>query len=316
MSAALIARGAKRWLVDCGEGTQRQLMRSGMGLVDVDMVLLTHLHADHFLGLPGLLKTYGLRGRERPLTVVGPTGLGRLMADLAPVIGRVPFRVVIDERNPIRPGVVAEVDGAGLEYFPTRHSVPSMGFVVIEDDRPGAFDARRARELGVEEGPQFGVLQRGGEVVLPSGAVVRSHQVVGPPRLGRMLAITGDTEPCGSTIDASAGASLLIHEATFLDEDRDRARATMHSTAREAAVTAREAGVDLLVLTHLSARYQPGRVADEAREVFPETVAGRDFDRIEIPFPERGPAVVHTSRADRRGAAPSALAGTVDQPDL
>ena len=310
-SATLIARGGERWLIDCGEGTQRQLLRAGIGLVDLDLLLLTHLHGDHILGLPGLLKTYGLRGRERALRIVGPTGLERLFATLGPLIGRLPFRLELDERRPQAGEPVWTADGVRIQPFATRHSVPSMGYAVLEDDRPGSFDVAAATALGVTPGPDFGVLQRGGTITTAAGVTVRPEQVMGEARLGRRGLVSGDTEPCGATLDLAEGASLLIHEATFLDEDRDRARETRHSTAREVAVLAREADVDLLVLTHLSSRCAPGAVRDEARAVFARTVIGRDFDRIEVPFPERGEPIL--TRAGRPGERnePSEGRGTV-----
>lgn len=303
LSASLISRGGERWLVDCGEGTQRQLLRSGVGLVELDLILLTHLHADHYLGLPGLLKTYGLRGRDRPLRIVGPTGLERLFSTLGPIIGRLPFRVDLDEREPRRAGRIWREGDAAVEAFATRHSVPSMGYALVEDDRPGVFDVAAATALGVEPGPSFGILQRGGEVTTRAGATVRPHQVMGEARPGRVVVVTGDTEPCGQTLDVADGASLLVHESTFLDADRDRARETRHSTAREAGVLAREADVDLLVLTHLSGRNPAGEVREEAEAVFPRVVVARDFDRIEVPFPERGEPIVTSLRRGRPAAA-------------
>lgn len=316
-SAALLSRGGDRWLIDCGEGTQRQLLRAGIGLVELDVILLTHLHGDHYLGLPGLLKTYGLRGRERPLRIVGPRGLGRLFEALAPIIGRLPFRLNLDERDPTRAGAVWEAAGdARIEAFPTRHSVASMGYVLIEDDRPGHFDVAAAERLGVPAGPQFGVLQRGGTVQTADGRTVTAQDVLGPARRGRRVVVTGDTEPCGATIDVAQGAAVLVHEATFLDADRERARETGHSTAREAAVIGREADVGLLVLTHLSSRCVPRDVRAEAEAVFPDVVVARDFDRVEIPFPERGHAVVHSGRRRAPAEAPAEARGTVHSLDL
>ena len=324
-SAALIARGGERWLVDCGEGTQRQLLRSGLGLIELDLILLTHLHGDHHLGLPGLLKTYALRGRTRPLRIAGPTGLGRLFGVFAPLIGRLPYRLELDERDPAGTEPLWAGDGARIAGFPTRHSVPSMGIALIEDDRPGAFDVAAATALGVPAGPAFGTLQRGGEVTTPAGRVVRPQEVLGDPRPGRRVVLTGDTEPCGATIDVAAGASVLVHEATFLDVDRERARETRHTTAREAAVIAREAGVDLLVLTHLSSRCAPREMRAEAAAAFPRAVVGRDFDVIDVPFPERGEPRVSSRRrrppepgdgAPGDEHAPAEARGTVVAHDL
>jgi len=315
-SATMIARGGRRWLVDCGEGTQRQLMRSGLGLVDLDLVLLTHLHGDHYLGLPGLLKSYGLRDRERPLTVIGPRGLTALMTALRPVIGRVPFPLALQESDG---GTVWAGEGARIEAVPTRHSVASLGYALVEDLRPGAFDPAAARALGVEEGPLWGRLQRGESVPGAGGAIVRPDQVMGPARPGRTIVFSGDTEPCDSLLEIARGATVLIHEATFLDEDRERARQTRHSTAREAAALAREADVGLLVLTHLSSRCMPRDVRAEAAAEFARIAIPRDFDQIEVPFPEKGPPELHPARAPAGPRAAQAAAeepATVSAPDL
>lgn len=305
-AATLIARGGERWLVDCGEGTQRQLLRSGQGLVDLDRILITHLHGDHYLGLPGLFKTYGLRGRERPLELVGPRGLIRLMETMRPIIGRLPYPVDLEEID--EPGSAVAVRGEGFRItaFPTRHSVPSLGYALSEDPRPGAFDLEAAGALGVPSGPLFGVLQRGGEVTTPDGRTVRPDDVLGAPRPGRTVVIAGDTEPCEATIEAARGAAVLVHEATFLDEDRERARETSHTTAREAGLLAREADVGLLVLTHLSSRCTPAEIRAEAGAVFARILVPRDFDQIEIPFPERGAPIVHPARGGSRREAPDA----------
>ncbi len=284
-SATLIARGGERWLVDCGEGTQRQFLRSGLGLVDVDVILLTHLHGDHILGLPGLVKTYGLRGRQRPLRVVGPRGLRELVDRLGGIIGRTPYTLLIEEATAER---VHESDGAVIESFHTDHSVSSLGYAIVEDNRPGAFDVAAAGSLGVPPGPLFGRLQRGETVTLGDGSAVRPDQVLGPERAGRTIVIPGDTRPCESTAAAAAGADLLIHEATFLHAELDRALETRHSTAKEAAELGRAAGVRLLALTHLSSRFMPRDARSEAEAVFPDVIVPRDFDQVELPFRERG----------------------------
>ncbi len=279
LPASLVSAGGDRLLVDCGEGTQRQLLRSS-GLPDLDGIFLTHYHADHWLGLPGMLKTFDLRGREAPLAIHGPPGLHALFAGLRPLYGRVGYPLELRELD--RHEDVA-FEGYVVSPFPVEHRVVAYGYAVIEDDRAGRFDVEAAAALGVAPGPDFGRLQRGE----PVGAV-RPEQVVGEDRPGRRLVFSGDTAPCQAVEALAQGADLLVHEATFTDAERVRARQTGHSTARQAAELARDAGVRLLALTHLSTRHFPREVRDEAREAFAETVVPRDFDVVEIPFPERG----------------------------
>jgi ribonuclease Z len=286
LPATLVRRAGDRLLFDCGEGTQRQLLRS-TGLVELEEIFLTHFHADHVLGLPGMLKTYGLRGRELPLTVYGPEGLEGLFRSLQPVLGRLPFEVNLVE---LAPNAEIPRDGYRIGAFEVDHGVRALGYALVEEDRPGRFDEERARSLGVEPGPDFGRLQRG-ESVSGSSGEVNPGQVVGPPRPGRKVVLGGDTAPCEGTAAAAWRADVLIHEATFTADELDRARETRHSTAREAAELAARAEVALLALNHVSPRYGGRELRDEARTAFTPTIVPRDFDRIEIPFPERGPPV-------------------------
>lgn len=284
LASLLIRRGSDHLLFDCGEGTQRQLIRS-VGLGDLEHVFLTHFHADHFLGLPGMLKTFALRGREVPMTIYGPPGLERLIGELSALIGRLSFDLEIYE---LGAGEELGFKGFTVSGFPVDHGVKAFGYVLREHDRPGAFDEARARELGVTPGPDFGVLQRGGEVTTDGGRLVHSREVVGEARRGRRIVYSGDTAPCSATAVASEGADLLVHEATFGDDEERRAAETMHSTARQAAEIARKAGAQLLCLTHVSGRYFGKELREQAREVFANTELPRDFDCVEIPFPERG----------------------------
>lgn len=286
LPATLIRRGGERLLIDCGEGTQRQLIRS-VGLVDLDDVFVTHFHADHVLGLPGMLKTFGLQGRQRPLDVYGPPGLRQLFKVLAPLIGKPGFEVRTIE---LESGEELERDGYTIGAFSVKHRVPAHGYALIEDDRPGRFDEARARQLGVTPGPDFGRLQRG-EAVTGSSGEVTPDQVLGDARLGRKVVFSGDSAPCDMTRGEARRADLLVHEATFMHEDLARARETGHSTARQAAMLAADADVGLLALTHVSTRYPVGPLRDEARAEFEPTIVPRDFDRVEIPFPERGEPV-------------------------
>jgi ribonuclease Z len=279
LPAALVSAGGDRLLFDCGEGTQRQLLRSA-GLPDLDAVFLTHFHADHWLGLPGMLKTFDLRAREKPLTVYGPEGLKQLMGTIERVVGRTRYPVEYVELERFDE---VEFDSYVIHAFPNDHRLPGLGFAFAEDDRPGRFDPEEAVRLGVSPGPDFGRLQAGETVDGVSPA-----QVIGQDRRGRRIVFSGDTRPCQEVLEHARDADVLIHEATFTDEELDRARETGHSTARQAAEIARDAEVGLLALTHLSTRYFPREVRDEARATFPDTVVPRDFDVIEIPFPERG----------------------------
>jgi ribonuclease Z len=285
VAATVIRRGGERILVDCGEGTQRQLMASAWGLAELDLVLLTHTHGDHVLGLPGLLKTFSLRERRERLRIGGPGGTGALLRVLAPLIGRLAFPVEVLE---LGAGGVLERDGYRIEAIPTVHSVPSVGYALVEADRRGRFDAEEAARRGVPFGPLFGELQRGNDVTLEDGSVVAAAGIVGEDRVGRRVVLSGDTRPCDAILEASISADVLVHEATFLEEDLARARETRHSTAREAAELAAEARVDLLCLTHLSTRYPASAVKAEARAIRDAVEVPRDFDVASVPYRERG----------------------------
>ena len=279
LPATLVRRGGDRLLFDCGEGTQRQLVRS-VGLLELEQVFITHFHADHVLGLPGLLKTFSLRGRERPLRVYGPAGLRGLFKGLAPMIGKTTFEVRLEE---VEPNAELERDGYRIASFAVDHGVRAQGYALVEEARPGHFDPGRAEALGVSPGPAFGRLQRGESV---DG--VQPDQVMGEPRRGRKVVLAGDTAPCEMTAAVAHGADLLVHEATFAEEDANRAEETRHSTARQAAEIAATAGVGLLALTHVSPRYAGRELRDEARKAFERTIVPNDFDQVVIPFPERG----------------------------
>jgi ribonuclease Z len=295
-ASVLVARGGERLMFDCGEGTQRQLQRS-LGLAQVDEIYLTHFHADHILGLPGLLKSYDLTDREAPLTVYGPRGLRDLFTVLKPLVGRLGFELTLVE---LGPGDSVAHDGYAVEPFEAAHGVRANGYVLSEEERPGRFDVEAAKRLGVPEGPAFAALQRGEEVQGPSGPV-RPAQVVGESRPGRRLAITGDTAPSPATVAAAADAELLIHDASFAEEEAQRAAETGHSTVGQAAAVAREAHVKLLALVHISSRYHVGQVLEEAQDVYEATVAPKDFDLIEIPFAEKGYPELVPNGARQRG---------------
>jgi ribonuclease Z len=304
-AAVLVRRGGERLLFDCGEGTQRQMQRS-TGLVQLDRIFITHFHADHWLGLPGLLKTYDLQARERPLTLYGPRGLRELVGTLERLIGRTKYPLALEE---IGPGDGIPLEGGSVRPFEVQHRARAQGYALIEEPRPGRFDPEAAARLGVEPGPAFGALQRGEEVAGAHGRVA-PEQVMGADRLGRKVVITGDTAPCEMTRVAAHGADLLIHDGSFAMEEADRARETGHSTARDAARLAREAEVRYLALVHVSSRYNVTAVVEEAREEYPAAEAPRDFDVVEIPYPERGePRLIPKGARERPKEAPAAQPG-------
>jgi ribonuclease Z len=295
LPALLLRAGGERILFDCGEGTQQQLLRS-IGLPELDAIFITHFHLDHWLGLLGMVKTFDLRAREKPLTIYGPPGISQLFTGLRPIIGRTGYPLATVD---LEPHEEIRFDAFLVSPFPVKHRVEAYGYAIVEDDRPGRFDVEAARALGVPDGPDFGRLQRGETV---NG--VRPEQVMGATRAGRRIVISGDTAPCQAVEVFAHDADVLVHEATFMEDERARARETFHSTAKQAAEIARDAGVRLLALTHLSTRYFPRDIRDEARTVFPNTIVPRDFDAIDVPFPERGePALVKPEREPEAATA-------------
>jgi ribonuclease Z len=297
-SAILLRRGGERLLFDCGEGTQRQMLRSTVGLVDLEEIFLTHYHADHYLGLPGMLKTFALRGRSEPIRIYGPPGLSDLFAALRRIFGNLTFD---HELVTLRPGQQLLRSGYRIETFAPNHGLAAVGYGLVEETRPGRFDAEAADALGIPVGPERGALQRGESVTLADGRVLTPDLVLGEPRPGRKVVLAGDTAPSAEVVAAARGADVLVHEATFLEDEQERARETLHSTAAEAAEVAREAEVGLLALTHVSNRYSGPEVESEARAVFPDTVVPRDFDVVEVPYAERGaPRLLEKAVRSRR----------------
>ena len=286
VSAIALQREGDSFLLDCGEGTQRQMMRYGTGFAVRD-IFVTHLHADHFLGITGLLRTMALQDRTEPLRIFGPTSSrGTLEQVVSLGVDRVPFPLAIEE---LQPGARVEYDEYDVIAFPADHRTAALGYAFVEHERLGRFDITRARALGVPEGPLFGKLHLG-EAVEVDGRRVEPADVVGPPRPGRVVVYTGDTRPSEAALEIAEGASLLIHEATFGNEEADRARQTYHSTAAEAAALASRAGVRRLYLTHVSARYSDASSAleAEARAVFPGAVVARDGLSVVIPHNDGG----------------------------
>ncbi len=309
-ASVLVRRGGDRLLFDCGEGTQRQMQRS-TGLIPVDAIFVTHLHADHYLGLPGLIKSYEMQDRDEPLTIYGPPGLVSLFGSMSRIIGRPSYELDLVELN--RSEEVA-FDDYVIEPFDVDHRIVANGYALHEDPRPGRFDPEAAKALGVSPGPDFGALQRGEEVDGADGPV-GPDQVMGPDRPGRSIVITGDTQPCESTTEAADGADLLVHDASFSAAEAERAAETGHSTALGAAELAADAGVGMLALVHISSRHFIPDIVAEAQEAFPDTIAPRDFDLVEIPLPERGGPELIPNGAREPREPREAPTGADDPPD-
>ena len=282
VSSLLIAREGELLMFDCGEGTQRQMMRFATGFT-VNDIFFTHMHADHFLGVIGLLRTMGLQAREEPMHLYGPEGARAILHEAVHLgVERVPFEIVIHE---LQPGQVIDRGEYDVVPFAAKHGIRALGYALIEHERLGRFHPDTARALGVPEGPLFGKLHRG-ESIEVAGRTISPEDVVGPSRAGRRIVYTGDTRPCKETIEISVQADLLIHDATFGEEEAERAGITGHSTAREAADVAKRAGAARLILTHLSSRYadDPRILEREARFVFRDSVAAHDGMVVEVPF--------------------------------
>ena len=280
-----VQREGETILFDCGEGTQRQMMRYGVGFSFTE-VFFTHYHADHMLGITGLLRTMGLQDRTAPVVLYGPRGAERVLgAAILLGIERNKFPVEIVELHPGQRLARPEYD---IVAFETEHRADTMGYALVEHIRLGRFNPERAQELGIPEGPLWGRLHKGESVLLEDGRIITAADLVGAPRLGRTVVYSGDTRPSLSVIEAARGADLLVHEATFGGEEAERAKETGHSTAGEAARVAHDAGVRRLVLTHISPRYNRDatELLAEARAVFPETTIARDGLTVEVPFSE------------------------------
>ena len=284
VSSIALVREGETMLFDCGEGTQRQMMRYGVAFSLRD-IFFTHFHADHVIGVIGLMRTMALQGRTDPLRLWGPKGAARHLKRAEQFgVDRLTFPVEITELDA---GERISRNEYAIVPFQVQHGPgAAFGYALKEDDRKGRFDPDLARELGVPEGPLWGRLHRGDSITLEDGRTIDSSVLVGSPRAGRSVVITGDTRPCDTTENQARGADLLVHEATFGDEEAERAAETGHSTAREAAQLARRAGCKRLLLTHFSARYSrdAAELEAQARSEFPDVTIAKDGMQIEVPF--------------------------------
>lgn len=284
VSSVAIIREGETLMFDCGEGTQRQMMRYGITFALTD-IFFTHMHADHMLGVTGLLRTLALQGRTEPMNLYGPAGSEKLLWR-AITLGseKQHFEIKVVELTPDTP---LKRHGYSIIPFAVEHGDRSaIGYHLREETRLGRFNPEKAKEMGVPEGPLWGRIHKGETVTLPDGRTIKPSELVGPSRPGRRIVLTGDSRPSEATVNAANGADVLIHEATFTTEEAPRALETGHSTAREAADVAAKANVKRLILTHVSARYSrdTSDLEREAREVFPETIIARDGMEVDVPF--------------------------------
>lgn len=279
-SLALFLDG-RSLLFDCGEGTQYQLIRSPLRLGHLEAIFITHAHGDHLFGLPGLLATLSMQGRSAPLTVFAPRGIDHFVtAALQYSYLQLGYPYEIRE---VSAGEIMRGEGYTVRALPLDHRVPTFGYTIVESDRPGKFDVERAHELGIPKGPIYALLQHGEDVILDDGRLVRSTDVVGPPRPGRRVAYCTDSAPCANAVDLARDSDLLIHEATYADDMEGEARLRKHCTARQAASIAVEAGARRLLLTHFSPRYSDTTVLlEEARTVFANVEVARELEAVRV----------------------------------
>lgn len=280
VSATAIKRGKEVLLFDCGEGTQRQIQKSALSYMQITKIFVTHFHGDHFLGLPGLFQTLQLNDRTDEIHVYGPRGLSKLLHQVLHLGYFTPAYDIIGHE--LKDGDAVRFDGYTVRCIDAVHNVPALSYSLEEENRPGRFNKERALELGVPEGRMFGRLQRG-QAVEVNGKTITPDMILGEPRKGRKITISGDTAPYDAFIEFARGSDVLIHDATTDSSLEEKANEYGHSTARQAAEVALEAGVDKLYLTHISPRYRDAKpLENEARDVFPESYVAHDFMEFEV----------------------------------
>ncbi len=277
--AVKIGRGVV--LLDCGEGTQRQMVAAHIGFSRVKQIFITHLHGDHVLGVPGLLQSMTLQRREEQLDIFGPRGLHAFLQGVSNTLGGPAFPVKVHEIG--EPGVVYEGNSFKVEVCRGDHRLEEWAYAIREKPRPGRFHPEKAKALSVPEGALWKRLQEGEDVEV-AGRIVKSLDVADAPRRGKVIVYTGDTRPSEEIVRLASGADLLIHEATFADNLIERAKEDGHSTFSQAAGVATEAGVMRLILTHISSRYGDiTPLLEAALKVFPDTIVASDLLEVEVP---------------------------------
>ena len=283
LSAIVVRRKNEFILFDCGEGTQRQMIQAGVGFHKKEKIFITHMHGDHVLGLPGLLQTMSLLGRTKELQIYGPEGIKKFVETINETVRySLTFPVEIFEKDE---GIVCDEKEYQVIAAKSVHMEPSVSYAFVEKPRPGRFNAKKARMLGVPEGTLWSKLQSGEKVELGDGTIIEPEMILGKPRLGRKIVYTGDTGPSEALVELAKDADLLIHESTFEDSMTERAKEDGHSTPSMAAQTAKKANVKQLILTHISARYtDPNLLLQQAKKIFKKTLVAEDFLKVELPL--------------------------------
>jgi ribonuclease Z len=286
LPAVLVKRQSEQLLFDCGEGAQRQMVKAKVGFHRKMKVFVSHLHGDHVLGLPGLLQTMALLGRERKVEVYGPEGIARFLECVRESL-QFGLTFPVEIREVCGDGVVCEERDYTVEAVRSDHVVSGFVYAFVEKPRAGKFYPKKARALGVPEGELWSRLQRGESVELGDGRVVGPEEVLGSLRKGRKIVYSGDTRPFEAFVGFAAGADLVIHESTFDDALAEKAGLDGHSTPSQAALQAKKAKAEKLVLTHISARYaDSGLLLEQARKVFADALVAEDFLVLELPLPK------------------------------
>jgi len=281
VTSIAVKRAGEVILFDCGEGTQRQFQKSKLSYMQISKIFITHFHGDHFLGLPGLIQTMQLNDRDIPLHIYGLKGMNKLLDQLLSLGYFKPNYKIISHE--VKEGNVLDFKEYLIRVLNVKHGVPTIAYSLEEKMRPGKFDKPKALKLGIPEGPLFSKLQHGKTITLKDGRKITPDRVLGPPRKGRKIVISGDTVPIDKMIGFAKDADVLIHDATFDSTFEDISTEYGHSTASQAAEIAKKANVDKLFLTHISPRYLDGStLEDDAQKIFKNTIVPKDFQEIEI----------------------------------
>ena len=283
VTSIAVKRGREIILFDCGEGTQRQFQKSKLSYMQISKIFITHFHGDHFLGLPGLIQTMQLNDRNIPLHIYGPPGMNNLMIKLLSLGYFKPKYEIISHEMEANEEI--KFEGYKIKAVSVKHNIPAYGYILKEDNRPGRFNKKKALDLGIPEGPLFSQLQKGKTVELKDGREIKPNVVLGNPRKGRKIVISGDTKPFKEMIEYAKDADILIHEATFESGMEGVSGEYGHSTSEQAAEIANKANVDKLYLVHISPRYNDNdEILKDAKKTFKKSYVAKDFQDIEVKY--------------------------------